>query len=190
MNGVVEGIMANAPASFKRTDAETAAFKNMVTRLLKTAYKVPAPMLSTGGGFFVDFNRGSCAKLIMRWVPLYEFPSDVLQQLGDRAKPGDTFLLNILLHSKGNIIDAVLVCLPVTCPFQEELADDKLMCFGKMKEKDIGNPSACASCDAVGVRTKVCEACKAMWYCSKQCQKNHWKTHKPVCEMFRAGASV
>ena len=32
----------------------------------------------------------------------------------------------------------------------------------------------------------VCGNCKFMRYCSKKCQKKHWKTHKLECESVRA----
>lgn len=30
----------------------------------------------------------------------------------------------------------------------------------------------------------TCSACKQAKYCSKDCQKNHWRTHKPNCKPF------
>ncbi len=29
---------------------------------------------------------------------------------------------------------------------------------------------------------KICRACKSVWYCSAECQKTAWKTHKLVCD--------
>lgn len=29
--------------------------------------------------------------------------------------------------------------------------------------------------------TKRCSKCKSVWYCSRDCQLNHWKDHKPIC---------
>ena len=29
--------------------------------------------------------------------------------------------------------------------------------------------------------TKRCSRCNIVWYCSPECQKKDWKTHKPVC---------
>eukprot|EP01083_Nonionella_stella_P011687 33185_1 len=33
-------------------------------------------------------------------------------------------------------------------------------------------------------KLKVCDRCMVARYCSKQCQKKHWKVHKPFCSVF------
>ncbi|KAF2452151.1 hypothetical protein P171DRAFT_516023 [Karstenula rhodostoma CBS 690.94] len=49
----------------------------------------------------------------------------------------------------------------------------------------LGDETKCHRCqkhrnDAPSPLMK-CAACKKTWYCSPQCQKAHWKQHKPVC---------
>ena len=44
---------------------------------------------------------------------------------------------------------------------------------------------ACAACGSADA-TLRCSACKAARYCSKECQKAHWKGHKAVCKQLRA----
>ena len=43
----------------------------------------------------------------------------------------------------------------------------------------------CGGCSAVraeGAKAySVCGGCKEMYYCSRECQKKDWKTHKPDC---------
>eukprot|EP00811_Abedinium_folium_P026858 NODE_4004_length_1949_cov_10.892426.p1 GENE.NODE_4004_length_1949_cov_10.892426~~NODE_4004_length_1949_cov_10.892426.p1 ORF type:complete len:553 (+),score=77.67 NODE_4004_length_1949_cov_10.892426:120-1661(+) len=48
----------------------------------------------------------------------------------------------------------------------------------------IGSSSGggcCASCGASGVALKFCAKCRRAQYCSKMCQKSHWKEHKSAC---------
>ncbi len=37
----------------------------------------------------------------------------------------------------------------------------------------------CASCGAEA--NNYCGKCRIVCYCSRECQMNHWKTHKPMC---------
>ncbi|KAJ6620647.1 hypothetical protein B0H10DRAFT_2021262 [Mycena sp. CBHHK59/15] len=51
------------------------------------------------------------------------------------------------------------------------------------------SPVGCEWCQAVqpvGVRFKVCSACKVAQYCSKEHQKLHWKKHKETCARLSA----
>ena len=43
--------------------------------------------------------------------------------------------------------------------------------------------TCCMICDRPNCKLK-CSRCLSIFYCSKQCQKQHWKTHKPVCQIF------
>ena len=42
----------------------------------------------------------------------------------------------------------------------------------------------CANCDKSSLDLKCCSRCKVTYYCSKECQREHWKkgNHKAVCE--------
>ena len=56
------------------------------------------------------------------------------------------------------------------------------------------SPRQCGfpSCSSAGAEvTKKCTACGAMWYCSRDHQRGHWKAHKVECRGGKAtGASV
>ena len=41
-------------------------------------------------------------------------------------------------------------------------------------------PQSCAHCSTAGSKL-VCAVCKNAHYCSKECQKAHWKQHKTSC---------
>ncbi|KAJ7589584.1 hypothetical protein C8J56DRAFT_939011 [Mycena floridula] len=43
---------------------------------------------------------------------------------------------------------------------------------------------SCSGCRGVAGRKRNlqrCSGCQAVWYCSSECQKKHWKDHKKVC---------
>jgi ankyrin repeat protein len=42
-------------------------------------------------------------------------------------------------------------------------------------------PPCCASCQKSGVRLRACSNCHAAQYCSKACQRTHWRAHKSSC---------
>ena len=50
-----------------------------------------------------------------------------------------------------------------------------------------------AGCAAAGCASEeassVCGRCEAVRYCSRECQRADWKTHKPACAAAVAGAS-
>jgi len=47
------------------------------------------------------------------------------------------------------------------------------LCFGVVEKKPEG-----------GGGMKRCSACKKVYYCDKNCQKNHWAQHKFVCSLL------
>ena len=46
--------------------------------------------------------------------------------------------------------------------------------------KDIALCANCGKPSAEGLRQ--CAGCKKVRYCGKECQKIHWKQHKPMCK--------
>lgn len=41
---------------------------------------------------------------------------------------------------------------------------------------------SCGFCGAEKENLSKCSRCKCVYYCSKECQKSHWKAHKPKCK--------
>ncbi|MES1911020.1 MAG: hypothetical protein MHM6MM_003522, partial [Cercozoa sp. M6MM] len=44
----------------------------------------------------------------------------------------------------------------------------------------------CAQCLATDREVHHCKACRRVRYCGKQCQREHWKTHRVSCRATRA----
>jgi hypothetical protein len=38
----------------------------------------------------------------------------------------------------------------------------------------------------VGGRSCICAGCRTARYCSRDCQRQHWKQHKPGCKALAA----
>jgi len=43
----------------------------------------------------------------------------------------------------------------------------------------------CANCHIINAKMDICGGCKEVCYCSKDCQKIHWKLHKLSCKLFK-----
>jgi len=53
-------------------------------------------------------------------------------------------------------------------------------------------PEDCGTCPACGkIAETKCTGCKQIYYCNRDCQKKHWKQHKPECKAlpYRIGNS-
>merc|ERR1712228_366430 len=50
----------------------------------------------------------------------------------------------------------------------------------------LGTMRACARCGALGHSMKLCTACRGVCYCSKECQREDWSSHKPQCQVQQA----
>jgi hypothetical protein len=54
---------------------------------------------------------------------------------------------------------------------------------------NCGNVQGPSEQQLVGGRSCLCGGCCAARYCSRECQRQHWKQHKPVCKALKATAS-
>uniref|UniRef100_A0A383W4U2 MYND-type domain-containing protein n=1 Tax=Tetradesmus obliquus TaxID=3088 RepID=A0A383W4U2_TETOB len=71
----------------------------------------------------------------------------------------------------------------------------RLEVLGRDSYKTAGPAfGGCANCKALqrsdgsGGRLLACSACGCVFYCSKDCQKAHWREHKPQCKPAAAKA--
>ena len=62
-------------------------------------------------------------------------------------------------------------------PDTEGIGDPFVHCIDR---KDI--EMMCSLCDSVASKKGCCVGCKYAWYCSKECQRKHWKVHKKLCK--------
>lgn len=76
---------------------------------------------------------------------------------------------------------------------EKESRIERLIQSGILSKELPTEKTACAQCGAKQQKDDpakalmVCSACKSVWYCSRDCQKVHYKAgHKRVCEEMRA----
>lgn len=68
-------------------------------------------------------------------------------------------------------------------PFVEQTRKQSLFVYERNLEQvkeDIAENKACVACGKTG-KTKKCGGCGKVYYCGKDCQRKHWKWHKPDC---------
>lgn len=57
--------------------------------------------------------------------------------------------------------------------------------FFRRSLRRVNGLSGCAKCSSHD-NLKICVQCNTTWYCSRDCQRKHWKTHKPDCKKLLA----
>ncbi|KAG2355534.1 ankyrin repeat-containing domain protein [Suillus spraguei] len=57
-------------------------------------------------------------------------------------------------------------------------------------EKALWEEKECEYCKKKGRGLKQCARCHTVRYCSSDCQRMHWKTHKPLCQPFSTSTTV
>ena len=73
---------------------------------------------------------------------------------------------------------------PSTCPSNRLLPH---ICSTKPKKTNNGEKTLwvtffkCFQCGKRGHKLPKCTQCSQAYYCNADCQRKHWKTHKPVC---------
>ena len=46
------------------------------------------------------------------------------------------------------------------------------------------NNDVCHKCHKKEIKLQKCAKCKCAMYCSRKCQKDHWKHHKKQCKLI------
>lgn len=72
------------------------------------------------------------------------------------------------------------------CPPMVALVDRALGRYQQNAHLQPGAP--CFSCGKAGA-SKRCDACRVALYCSRTCQRQHWKAHKKECSAASASSS-
>ncbi|VDB84575.1 unnamed protein product [Peniophora sp. CBMAI 1063] len=75
--------------------------------------------------------------------------------------------------------------------YEQQWKKTFLIPLGPLSQVQIGkltNDLGCASCS--NPATQQCTACLSVRYCSKACQKAHWKEHKVFCRSIRDGTWI
>ncbi|KAJ3777401.1 hypothetical protein FB446DRAFT_681134 [Lentinula raphanica] len=63
-----------------------------------------------------------------------------------------------------------------------------LLPIGPINQRDMGNLTHHTGCVVCGQKTRSkCSRCLAMEYCGAECQRAHWKEHKPTCNSLQGG---
>ena len=44
----------------------------------------------------------------------------------------------------------------------------------------------CSACSAAATKLLRCSGCQSTWYCNSECQRAHWKSHRPECKRLKA----
>ena len=63
---------------------------------------------------------------------------------------------------------------------KNEKEKEEMRAKAKVKEDEAVPVSDCAVCSSLA--KAICTGCKAVFYCTRACQKKHWTTHKEDCK--------
>eukprot|EP00746_Dinoflagellata_sp_MGD_P089954 gnl/MRDRNA2_/MRDRNA2_354936_c0_seq1.p1 gnl/MRDRNA2_/MRDRNA2_354936_c0~~gnl/MRDRNA2_/MRDRNA2_354936_c0_seq1.p1 ORF type:complete len:262 (+),score=42.72 gnl/MRDRNA2_/MRDRNA2_354936_c0_seq1:62-787(+) len=93
---------------------------------------------------------------------------------------------DILLDSdsRRNDESKILQCMG-TAGAQQEIVGVVRVCANPSCCKPERRPGTSFEASGSGGRFQVCGRCKAMAYCSEECQRRHWKHHKKECEQCK-----
>ncbi|KAL0570768.1 hypothetical protein V5O48_011196 [Marasmius crinis-equi] len=77
---------------------------------------------------------------------------------------------------------------PPRRPFENLFIPSFIIPVGPITQQDTGSLTKSAGCVVCGNKSsKKCSACLSVEYCGPECQKSHWKEHKPACKSLKGG---
>lgn len=184
-----------------RNDEDADKFARMLYKVIVSVYKSPPEYLQKSGLMIIHLKRKDIMsskgtfRFGVNWVPYSE---QLVKQLDRDMIPGTTFLLRLEFHGKdGEEIGDVTMDLPVDhrvvvppAMWHECMNEDvvtiscgeHVVIPGKDMSVAMGNPRVCHWCvKTFDHKLRVCGRCMLTYYCSVECQKAHWKTHKNYC---------
>ena len=99
------------------------------------------------------------------------------------------------LHAFDNGPNPIIEELKTNSPdLNEHLMAQDVSNFGKYTEMEKSILSSmkrkiCETCKKEPVNSK-CGICGVVYYCNRECQKNDWKVHKPICKTLRSSKMI
>jgi tetratricopeptide (TPR) repeat protein len=72
-----------------------------------------------------------------------------------------------------------------TVDIAQRLAEARQLVEQPNRDKiDVGHKYCmCNQCGKIKEKMEWCTGCRRVWYCDKECQLQHWATHKPLCNV-------
>ena len=72
---------------------------------------------------------------------------------------------------------------PVCSDCQQDVMNSKLDSYDVIDSDHLFKK--CQGCGKMELKMKCCERCKSVFYCSRECQRGHWKLkHKKYCKPY------
>ena len=63
-----------------------------------------------------------------------------------------------------------------------ELHSNTRRTMAKVERRLCRLVKTCEHCHEIGRQLRKCAGCRVVYYCSRRCQKNHWRHHQHMCK--------